>query len=125
LLAEIETDKATMELESYKDGVLLHRGADDGGKLQVNDLLAIIGKEGEDVAALIKENSGSGGTAAPAEKQEEKPQEKEEAPLAEEKPKAQAAAQPSANKAQALLLCTAAEEKKSAAVDISKWKKLC
>src|SRR6476469_3703585 len=48
LLAEIETDKATMELESYKDGTLLHIGADKGGKLQVNDLLAIIGQSGED-----------------------------------------------------------------------------
>ena len=43
LLAEVETDKATMELESYKDGILLHIGIEKGGKLQVNDLLAIIG----------------------------------------------------------------------------------
>jgi pyruvate dehydrogenase E2 component (dihydrolipoamide acetyltransferase) len=42
-----------MELESYKDGVLLHIGAEKGSKLQVNDLLAIIGKEGEDVSSLI------------------------------------------------------------------------
>jgi pyruvate dehydrogenase E2 component (dihydrolipoamide acetyltransferase) len=54
LLAEVETDKATMELESYKDGVLLHVGADKGAKLQVNDLLAIIGKAGEDISALLK-----------------------------------------------------------------------
>jgi pyruvate dehydrogenase E2 component (dihydrolipoamide acetyltransferase) len=53
LLAEIETDKATMELESYQDGVLLHIGTPRGGKLQVNDLLAIFGKEGEDITALI------------------------------------------------------------------------
>ena len=53
ILAEIETDKATMELESYKDGVLLHRGAENGQKLQVNDLLAIIGKQGEDVSAIV------------------------------------------------------------------------
>ena len=64
LLAEIETDKATMELESYQEGVLLHRGADDGQKLQVNDLLAIIGKQGEDVSALVAEHSGSGEQAA-------------------------------------------------------------
>ncbi len=64
LLAEIETDKATMELESYQQGVLLHRGGVDGDKLQVNDLLAIIGKEGEDVAALVAQNTG--GTNAPA-----------------------------------------------------------
>ena len=56
LLAEIETDKATMELESYKDGVLLHRGADEGKKLLVNDLLAIVGDKGEDVSMLLNGN---------------------------------------------------------------------
>ncbi len=61
LLAEIETDKATMELESYQEGVLLHRGAADGQKLQVNDLLAIIGRQGEDVAALVAEHTGGNG----------------------------------------------------------------
>lgn len=64
LLAEIETDKATMELESYQEGTLLHIGAQNGGKLQVNDLLAIIGKQGEDVSALVAQHSG--GAAAPA-----------------------------------------------------------
>src|SRR5204862_1720388 len=54
LLAEVETDKATMELESYKDGTLLHVGTEKGGKLQVNDLLAIIGAPGEDISSLIK-----------------------------------------------------------------------
>jgi pyruvate dehydrogenase E2 component (dihydrolipoamide acetyltransferase) len=54
LLAEIETDKATMELESYKDGTLLHIGIDKGGKLQVNDVLAIVGKPGEDISSLVK-----------------------------------------------------------------------
>ncbi len=58
ILAEIETDKATMELESYQDGVLLHIGTPRGGKLQVNDLLAIFGKQGEDISALIAQNSG-------------------------------------------------------------------
>src|SRR5262252_3649402 len=59
LLAEVETDKATMELESYKDGVLLHRGIDKGGKLQVNDLLAIIGKKGEDISSLLTQQGGN------------------------------------------------------------------
>src|SRR6187401_565815 len=54
LLAEVETDKATMELESYKDGTLLHIGTEKGGKLQVNDLLAIIGAPGEDISSLTK-----------------------------------------------------------------------
>ncbi len=60
LLAEIETDKATMELESYQDGVLLHIGTPDGGKLQVNDLLAIFGQQGEDISELVKIHSGGG-----------------------------------------------------------------
>jgi len=65
LLAEIETDKATMELESYQDGVLLHIGTPRGGKLQVNDLLAIFGKAGEDVTALIAQNTGAANAPAP------------------------------------------------------------
>ena len=66
LLAEIETDKATMELESYQEGVLLHIGTTKGGKLQVNDLLAIIGKAGEDVASLIASVGAGSPAAAPA-----------------------------------------------------------
>src|ERR1700704_6340913 len=54
LLAEVETDKATMDLESYKDGTLLYVGTDKGGKIQVNDLLAIIGAPGEDISSLKK-----------------------------------------------------------------------
>jgi len=60
LLAEVETDKATMDLESYKDGTLLYTGTEKGGKIQVDDLLAIIGAPGEDISALIK-----GGAPAP------------------------------------------------------------
>lgn len=63
LLAEIETDKATMELESYQEGVLLHIGTAKGGKLKVNDLLAILGTAGEDISALVAQHSG--GAAAP------------------------------------------------------------
>ena len=53
LLAEIETDKATMEFESFQDGVLLHIGVDKGKRAPVDSILAILGKEGEDVAAII------------------------------------------------------------------------
>ena len=67
LLAEIETDKATMELESYQEGTLLHTGAANGSKLQVNDLLAIIGKAGEDVSALVTQHAGGAAAAAVAE----------------------------------------------------------
>jgi len=53
VLADIETDKATMELESYQDGVLLHLGTTKGGTLQVNDVLVIIGKSGEDISEIL------------------------------------------------------------------------
>ena len=86
LLAEVETDKATMELESYKDGTLLHIGTEKGGKLQVNDLLAIIGQPGEDISAMVK--SGGQGTA-PAE------QAPKEAPAPAEAPAPGAGQQPS------------------------------
>ena len=66
VLAEIETDKATMELESYKDGTLLHIGAGDGGKLQVNDLLAVIGNQGEDVSSIVSKHTGGNGGTTPA-----------------------------------------------------------
>lgn len=64
LLAEVETDKATMELDSYKDGVLLHQGAAPGSKLQVDDLLAILGTAGEDISAILAENAGGAVSAA-------------------------------------------------------------
>jgi len=102
LLAEIETDKATMELESYKDGTLLHIGTDKGGKLQVNDLLAIIGAPGEDISGLLK-----GGSAQPAAAP------KQEAPQAPSTGPAQAPAQKAAAPAPA---ATAA----SPAMDLSK-----
>jgi pyruvate dehydrogenase E2 component (dihydrolipoamide acetyltransferase) len=52
-ICEIETDKATMEFESFNDGVLLHIGIEKGKAAPVDSLLCIIGKEGEDVKALI------------------------------------------------------------------------
>ena len=66
LLAEVETDKATMDLESYKDGTLLFTGTDKGGKIQVNDLLAIIGKPGEDISTLVKGGASKNPAPAPA-----------------------------------------------------------
>ncbi len=73
LLAEIETDKATMEFESFQDGVLLHIGVEKGQRAPVDSILAILGKEGEDVAAIIAAEAASAPkaeepkpTAAPA-----------------------------------------------------------
>ncbi len=60
ILAEIETDKATMEFESFHEGTLLHIGVEEGGTAPVDSLLAIIGEEGEDFSALL-----NGATEAP------------------------------------------------------------
>lgn len=75
ILAEIETDKATMEFESFYEGTLLYIGLQEGEAAPVDSLLAIIGKEGEDISALL-----GGGTAPVAEKVAEV-----EAPKVEEK----------------------------------------
>jgi len=57
ILAEIETDKATMEFESFHEGVLLHIGVQEGETTEVDKLLAIIGDEGEDISGLLKGES--------------------------------------------------------------------
>jgi pyruvate dehydrogenase E2 component (dihydrolipoamide acetyltransferase) len=94
LLAEVETDKATMDLESYKDGTLLHIGTDKGGKLQVNDLLAIIGNKGEDISGLLKANGAAGGGAKAEQPKAEQPKQetKKEEPKKEEAKPQQASA---------------------------------
>ena len=53
ILAEIETDKATMEFESFHEGTLLHIGVNEGETTKVDELLAIIGKEGEDISSIL------------------------------------------------------------------------
>lgn len=69
ILAEIETDKATMEFESFQSGTLLYIGLKEGESAPVDSLLAIIGNEGEDISALI--NGGS--VEKPSEKEDVKP----------------------------------------------------
>ncbi|SHI36227.1 pyruvate dehydrogenase complex dihydrolipoamide acetyltransferase [Algibacter luteus] len=70
ILAEIETDKATMEFESFNEGTLLHIGVQEGETTKVDELLAIIGDEGEDISALL---SGGGSSDAAETKEEAKP----------------------------------------------------
>ena len=84
ILAEIETDKATMEFESFNEGTLLHIGIQAGETAPVDSLLAIIGNEGEDISALL---AGGDAPAAEAPKAESK-----EAPAAEAKTEAAAPA---------------------------------
>jgi len=66
ILAEIETDKATMEFESFQEGVLLHIGIQEGGTAPVDSLLAIIGEKGEDISAIL------GGALTEVSEEEEK-----------------------------------------------------
>jgi pyruvate dehydrogenase E2 component (dihydrolipoamide acetyltransferase) len=67
LLAEIETDKATMEFESFQEGVLLHVGVQEGDKAPVDSILAILGKEGEDISNLLVEEPKEVKEVAPKE----------------------------------------------------------
>jgi pyruvate dehydrogenase E2 component (dihydrolipoamide acetyltransferase) len=67
LMAEIETDKATMDYESFNDGTVLYLGAQEGQAVKIDDVLAIVGKKGEDFSALL---SGASGGAAAAPKAE-------------------------------------------------------
>jgi len=77
VLAEIETDKATMEFESFYDGILLHIGVEKGATAPVNAVLAIIGDKGEDVTKILAEAEKN----APSEvKEEPAPAPKVEAP---------------------------------------------
>jgi pyruvate dehydrogenase E2 component (dihydrolipoamide acetyltransferase) len=67
VLAEIETDKATMEFESFYDGVLLHIGVETGKAAPVNSILAVIGEAGEDISGVLANAAAGapGATAAP------------------------------------------------------------
>ncbi len=75
VLAEVETDKATMELESYEDGVILHIGVKEKDAVPVDGVIAIIGEEGEDISGMLKDvNSGD----KPAEEKKEDDETKSE-----------------------------------------------
>lgn len=66
ILAEVETDKATMELENYSKGVLLHIGIPEGQAVPVDAVIAIVGAAGEDVSALLATSSSSSAKSTPA-----------------------------------------------------------
>jgi len=70
ILAEIETDKATMEFESFYDGVLLHIGIEKGVAAPVNAILAIIGEKGDDVKKILADAEKNSPFAKEAEKKE-------------------------------------------------------
>ena len=89
ILAEVETDKATMELESYEEGVLLYIGVQEKDSVPVNGVIAIIGEKGEAYEHLLS------GSAAPAEakKEESKSEAKAESDKSAEEVKTEAPAE--------------------------------
>ena len=88
ILAEIETDKATMEFESFHDGILLHIGIDEGSTAPVDSIIAIIGSKGEDISSFLK-------NADLKVKEEPKPEVKEEPkPEVKEEPKPEVKEEP-------------------------------
>src|ERR1043165_1765551 len=70
LLADIETDKATMEFESFQDGVLLYIGVQEKQPVPVDSVIAILGKEGEDISGLINGGGNNQQSAVNSQKSE-------------------------------------------------------
>jgi pyruvate dehydrogenase E2 component (dihydrolipoamide acetyltransferase) len=100
VLAEVETDKATMELESYSDGTLLHIGVAEGQAVPVDGVIAVIGKQGEEFQSLLA--GGAPAAEKPSDTPEAQPAEGKEAqPSNAEAPQTQPAAEkrPAAQKA--------------------------
>ena len=88
ILAEIETDKATMEFESFHDGVLLHIGIDEGSTAPVDSIIAVIGSKGEDISSIIKGVNAVEEEPKPVVEEEPKPVVEEESkPVVEEESK--------------------------------------
>ena len=82
ILAEIETDKATMEFESFNEGYLLHIGIAEGESAAVDSLLAIIGDEGEDISGLLNGDSATAATEETPKAEESQPEEFTQQPAA-------------------------------------------
>lgn len=85
VIAEVETDKATMDLESFQDGTLLYIGAKEGEAVPVDAVIAVMGNEGEDYKAALESSGGEKKPEAP--KEEAKNDAKPADPKAAEQPK--------------------------------------
>ncbi|MFP4092431.1 MAG: biotin/lipoyl-containing protein, partial [Cyclobacteriaceae bacterium] len=80
ILAEVETDKATMELESFEDGTLLYIGVQENEAVPVDGVIAIIGEEGENIDDLLKQLKSNGKPAPKEAAQKEEPAAEASAP---------------------------------------------
>lgn len=94
IIAQVETDKATMDLEAYDDGVLLKKVIAEGEAVPIGGLIAVLGKEGEDPSDILAKYQGGDGAAPAAEAPEAEPEAEEpaEAPEAPEAASTDAAA---------------------------------
>ena len=79
VVAQVETDKATMDLEVYDDGVLLKRVVEEGASVPIGGLIAVLGDEGEDVDSILAKYGGGDGAASEAPAEPEAPAEAEPA----------------------------------------------
>src|ERR1700759_1499056 len=77
VLAEVETDKATMDFESFQDGTLLYIGVEEGKAVPVDTVIAVLGIEGEDYKAALEGSSNAGSSGE--KKEEAKPTEEKTA----------------------------------------------
>src|ERR1700748_318920 len=84
VLAGVETDKATMDFESYQDGTLLYIGVEEGQAVPIDAVIAVLGKEGEDYKAALGDGGAAPAAEAPKEEAKEEPAKKEKAPKAAE-----------------------------------------
>ncbi len=116
VIADVETDKATMEVMPYVDGTLLYVGVEKGQAAKVNDIIAIIGKEGEDYKALL-DDTGSKPQEKPGAKEE--PKEKE-AP-AEKAPAEKKAAKPKSGDATVIRMPLLSDTMKEGKIEV--WHK--
>ncbi|MDB4925131.1 pyruvate dehydrogenase complex dihydrolipoamide acetyltransferase [Mucilaginibacter sp.] len=114
VLAEIETDKATMDFESYQDGVLLFIGVEEGKSVPVDEVIAVLGKEGEDYKTALE---GAASPASAAKKEEEKAP----APAADKAPTAAAPAKIDTSKIPATVIRMPALSDTMTEGIINKW----
>lgn len=97
ILAEIETDKATMEFESFEDGELLYKGVQEGESAKVDAVLAVIGEKGADYQKLIDAYNSNGSNDEKEEAVEATPSKQENTPAAGSQPQSQATSSTTSN----------------------------
>jgi len=81
VLAQVETDKATMDLEAFDDGVLLKQLIAEGEAVPIGELIAVIGESGEDISDLVGDTGGDGAAPAEPEPTEPEPEAEEDEPV--------------------------------------------